>query len=57
MTRMSPRARVQRFGYLWNKYSLWPLIALGVFLVVLMTIPALVDGAQIGLDEFSVNAD
>ena len=50
MTRMSPRARVQRFGYLWNKYSLWPLIALGVFLVVLMTIPALVDGAQVGLD-------
>ena len=50
MTTMSPRARVLRFGYLWNKYSLWPLIALGVFLVVLMTIPALVDGAQVGLD-------
>ena len=50
MTTMSLRARVQRFGNAWNKYSLWPLIALGVVLIILMTIPALVDGAQVGLD-------
>jgi len=50
MTATTLRARIARFGYIWNKYSLWPLIALGVVLVVLMTIPALVDGAQVGLD-------
>ena len=44
------QSRMARFGYVWNKYSLWPLIVLGVLLVVLMTIPALVDGAQVDLD-------
>ncbi len=44
------RSRVTRLGDLWNKYSLWPLIALGILLVVLMTIPALLDGAQVDLN-------
>lgn len=50
MTLTSFRLRIMRLGNLWNKYSLWPLIALGVLLVVLMTIPALLDGAQVDLN-------
>jgi voltage-gated potassium channel len=50
MSTTTLKVRAERFGHIWNKYSLWPLIALGVALVVLMTIPALVDGAQVDLD-------
>jgi voltage-gated potassium channel len=50
MTTLSIRDRIIHFGELWNKYSLWPLIVLGAFLTVLVTIPALVDGAQIDLN-------
>jgi len=50
MTTSSRRTRIARFGEIWNQYSLWPLIVLGAFLVVLVTIPALVDGAQIDLN-------
>lgn len=42
--------KVYRFGRLWSKYSLWPLIGLAIILVILMSIPALVDGPAIDLD-------
>lgn len=43
-------AKFYAFGRAWTKHSLLPLIALGVILVVLMTVPALVDGAEVDLN-------
>lgn len=57
MTPSAVHSRIKRFGAAWNKYSLWPLIALALLLAVLLTIPALVDGAQIDLNGSDSSAE